>query len=74
LIPKTGLHDLLQLAVLLREYEDELHLARSLLSVQRVAFGALAAVGRLLGYRAHYPYPYAERREVSPAGVGGASG
>jgi hypothetical protein len=42
--------------------------------VQRVAFGALAAVGRLLGYRAHYPYPYAERREVSPAGVGGASG
>ena len=58
MIPKTGLHDLLQMAVLLREFEDELDLARSPLAVQRVVFGALfaaiAPTGRLLGYRASY--------------------
>jgi quercetin dioxygenase-like cupin family protein len=72
--PKTGLPSLLQMAVMLREFEDEVYLARPSLPVQRGVFGALATVGRLLGYRAHYPYPYAERREMSPAGVGGASG
>ncbi len=48
-----------RLALILREFEDEIYLARPPLAVQRVVFGALAAVGRLLGYRARYPYPYA---------------
>jgi len=65
--PKTGMPNLLQMAVVLREFEEEIYLAKSSLLVQRVVFGALAFVGRLLGYRVRYPYPYAGRREGSPA-------
>lgn len=53
-IPKNPL----RLAVILRAYEDEFHLALPPLGVQRVIFGALAKVGQLLGYRAEYPYPH----------------
>lgn len=55
--PKTGLPNLLQMAVILRAYRQVLILARPPRLVQTVLFGALAAVGRLLGYRADYPYP-----------------
>ena len=60
-VPKNPL----RLALILREYEDEIHLTRPPLAVQRVVFGALARVGRLLGYRAEYPYPHARRSEAS---------
>ena len=48
----------LRLALIVHDYEDQIYLARPPLAVQRALFGALASVGRLLGYRAEYPYPY----------------
>ena len=59
----------LLLALILREYEHEIYFVRPPLYVQRVIFGALARVARLLGYRAKYPYPYARRSETSRAGM-----
>ena len=53
----------------MRDYEDEIYLARPPLFVQRAIFGVLASIGRLLGYRAEYPYPYARQREASPDGT-----
>jgi quercetin dioxygenase-like cupin family protein len=55
----------LLLALVLREYEDEIYFVRPPLYVQRLVFGALAGVARPLGYRAGYPYPYARRSEAS---------
>jgi len=46
-----------RLALVLRHFEDEIYLARPPLAVQHVLLGAVAAVGRLLGYRPEYPYP-----------------
>ncbi len=46
----------LRLALILREFEEEIYFARPPLAVQRVILGALAFIGRLLGYRAEYPY------------------
>ncbi len=60
-VPKNPL----RLALILREYEDEIYFVRPPLAVQRVIFGVLASIGRLLGYRAEYPYPYARRSEAS---------
>ncbi|MBE2271388.1 MAG: cupin domain-containing protein [Anaerolinea sp.] len=54
---KTGLPNLLVLALVLREFEQELHLAQPPAAAQRVLFGLLAPVGRLLGYQGHYTYP-----------------
>jgi hypothetical protein len=48
------------------DHEEEIYLARPSLFAKRAIFEALAAVGRLLVYRAEYPYPQAERREASP--------
>ena len=59
--PKTGLPNPIRMAALLQEFRDEIHLARPPLFVQRTVFGTLALVGRLLGYPARYPYPYAGR-------------
>jgi quercetin dioxygenase-like cupin family protein len=59
----------LWLALILRHFEDEIYFVRPPLYVQRVIFGALATVARLLGYRAEYPYPYARRSEMSRAGM-----
>ena len=64
---KTGLPNLIRMAVLLQEFRDEIHLAKPPLLAQRIVFGTLALVGRLLGYQARYPYPYARQREASPA-------
>jgi quercetin dioxygenase-like cupin family protein len=55
----------LRLALVLRHFEQEIYFVRPPLAVQRVIFGALARVGRLLGYRAEYPYPYARQGEAS---------
>ena len=49
----------LRLALVLREYEDEIYFVRPPLFVQKVIFGVLAKVARLLGYQTVYPYPYA---------------
>ncbi len=50
-----GMPNLLQAAVIMQEYSDEVHLAAPPLAVQKVLFGILAPIGRLLGYRARYP-------------------
>jgi quercetin dioxygenase-like cupin family protein len=54
----------LQLALVLREFEEEICFVRPPLAIQRVILGALAFIGRLLGYRAEYPYPYARQSEA----------
>jgi hypothetical protein len=57
----------LRLALVLREFRDEIYFVRPPLFVQSIVFGALAAVARLLGYRAEHPYPYARQSEASRA-------
>ena len=59
----------LLLALIPREYEDEIYFIRPPLFIQRVIFGALARAARLLGYLPEYPYPYARRSETSRAGM-----
>jgi quercetin dioxygenase-like cupin family protein len=60
-----------RLALVLRHFEAEIYLVRPPLAVQRVVLGALAAVGRLLGYRPEYPYPYgvAQQAQHDPIGA-----
>lgn len=50
-----GLPNPLQLAVLMREYEDEMRLAKPPFAIQRMLFAPLALIGRALGYRSRYP-------------------
>ena len=53
---KGALPNPLQLAVLIDEHKDEgTYLTKPPLLAQKVMFGVLAPVGRLLGYKAHYP-------------------
>jgi quercetin dioxygenase-like cupin family protein len=52
---RKGLPNPVHLAVLMREYENELHLASPPLRAQKALFAPLAAVGRLVGYRGWYP-------------------
>ena len=54
---KTGLPNLLVLALIMREFKKEIYLAQPPLLVQRILFGVLGLVGRLRGYQGHYPYP-----------------
>jgi hypothetical protein len=65
--PKSGLPNALQWAVISREYEDEIYLASPPLWVQRVRFGLLATIGKLLGYKARYP-AYSGAEEEALAG------
>lgn len=63
---KTGVpKNPLRLALVLRDYEDGIYLARPPLTVRRMISGVLAKVAWLLGYRAEYPYPYARQSEAS---------
>lgn len=54
-VNSKGLPNLLRLAVIMREYEDEMQLARPPAGVQKAVFAPLAVVGRRLGYRGWYP-------------------
>lgn len=51
---RQGMPNPLQAAVLMREYSDEVRLASPPVAVQNVLFGALAPIGRMLGYKARY--------------------
>ena len=53
-----GVPNVLQAAVIAREYEQEYRLISPPQAVQRVLFGSLGAVGLSLGYRGRYPYPH----------------
>jgi mannose-6-phosphate isomerase-like protein (cupin superfamily) len=50
-----GMPNLLQSAVIAREHLDDYALPRLPLWLQRALFGLLAPIGRLAGYKAHYP-------------------
>jgi quercetin dioxygenase-like cupin family protein len=52
-----------RLALIVHDYEDQIYLARPPLAVQRALFGLLASIGRRLGYKAEYPYPYGDQGE-----------
>jgi quercetin dioxygenase-like cupin family protein len=60
---KTGLPNLLQLAVVAREHRNEIVSTRPPRLVQTVLFGVLAPIGRLLGYKTKYPYPRPTRAQ-----------
>ena len=59
---EKGVPNILQTAVLMAAYDREFRLVSPPRFVQKVVFGALAPIGRLLGYRADYPYPYMKER------------
>jgi quercetin dioxygenase-like cupin family protein len=46
----------LRLALVLRAFENEIRFVRPPLAVQKAILGPLAAIGRMLGYHAEYPY------------------
>jgi len=52
---ERGVQNLLQVAIIFREYAGEFRLARPPWPVQRALFALLAPLGRLLGYKARYP-------------------
>jgi mannose-6-phosphate isomerase-like protein (cupin superfamily) len=55
---EKGLPSTLQLAVMVPHFGDEIRLTSPPWAVQKATFGALAPLGRLLGYRPEHPYPY----------------
>jgi quercetin dioxygenase-like cupin family protein len=54
----NGVPGFLQLAVIAPTYFDVNHLAIPPLTLQKILFGILSPIGRLLGYKSDYPYPY----------------
>jgi len=50
----TGIPNLFQLAVIFRAFNNELHPTKPPRIVQKIVFGILAPIGRLLGYQARY--------------------
>lgn len=55
---EKGLPSLLQLAVMVPRFGDEIRLSSPPWAAQRAIFGMLAPVGRARGYREEYPYPH----------------
>jgi quercetin dioxygenase-like cupin family protein len=54
-VNRRGMPNLLQLAVFAREFDDVIRFTRPSRAVQRILFGLLAPLARLLGYRGSYP-------------------
>ena len=54
-VNRRGMPNLLQLAVLAREFDDVIRFTRPPRVVQRLLFGLLAPLARLRGYRGSYP-------------------
>jgi quercetin dioxygenase-like cupin family protein len=54
-VNRKGMPNLLQLAVFAREFDDVIRFTRPPRVVQRLLFGLLAPVARLLGFRGSYP-------------------
>jgi len=50
----SGVPNLLQIAVIFREYEREFRLSKPPYRLQKILFAILAPIGRLLGYRVKY--------------------
>lgn len=62
-----GMPNLLQVAVFAKEFEDVLYFTKPPRIVQRILFGMLVPVARLLGYRGSYPKYLKRRRRTQPA-------
>src|SRR5215217_2756022 len=69
-LDEKGLPSLWQLAVMVPQFGDEIRLTSPPWVVQKSVFGALAPVGRMLGHRPEYPYPYGGRGEEPSAAEG----
>ncbi len=52
-----GMPSLLQIAVMVEEYDDVIFPSSPPRPVQKLLFGVLAPLARALGYQADYPYP-----------------
>ena len=50
-----GVPNILQIAVLFREYNREFRLLKPSYTVQKILFGFLAPIGKLAGYKSSYP-------------------
>ncbi len=57
--------DPLLLALVAREFENEIYFVGPRSSSRGWSSGPLASIARLLGYRPEYPYPYARQSKVS---------
>ncbi len=68
---RKGMPNLLQAAIFAREFSDVLYFTKPPLIVQRLLFGVLAAVARVLGYRGSYPR-YSGGPGSGPSGGEGA--
>lgn len=53
---RRGLPNILQLALIAREFSDVVYFTKPPRVVQRLLFGGLAALGRARGYRGSYPH------------------
>ena len=62
---EQGLPSLLQLAVSVPYFGDEIRLTNPPWAIQRALFGLLAPVGRMLGYRPEYPYSHGGNEETT---------
>jgi quercetin dioxygenase-like cupin family protein len=60
-----GMPNLLQLAVISQEFEDVVQFMNPPIWVQRLLFGLLAPLGRLVGYRAIFPVDMAAVESVA---------
>jgi quercetin dioxygenase-like cupin family protein len=60
-VDDRGMPGILQMSVILDEYRDTVRLASPAGPIQKVLFGALAPIGRMLGVRPDYPYPRSAR-------------
>jgi quercetin dioxygenase-like cupin family protein len=67
-----GMPNVLQGAIFARKFSDVLYFTQPPLIVQRLLFGALAAIARALGYRGSYP-KYSDPELQSGKGAGPSS-
>lgn len=64
----NGVPNLLQIAVLFREYDREFRLSKPPYPLQKILFSILAPLGRLSGYRAKYDEYSEPRTEFQTSG------
>jgi quercetin dioxygenase-like cupin family protein len=53
---QSGMPNLFRIAVIGRKYQHEIYLAKPSIATQKILFRSIAWIGRLLGYKADYPY------------------
>jgi quercetin dioxygenase-like cupin family protein len=59
-----GMPNLLQLAVIAKEYQDVIMFMKPPIWVQRIMFSILSPLGKLLGYKAKYDHHHIERKTM----------